>query len=161
MTNIQNQIDNLSLDLNDIKDRIEKELELDINKSKDSNQKYEKREHMIASIDIKYDKLNSELRSLISKYKDQSLKDLLSQSNDINTIIRKTKEVLKNLREKAETDMNYKDVSYQELKDSDISKLVVPEFTSDKNIITFINSVKKNHERKTSGCPCSENNLKE
>ena len=91
---------------------------------------------MIANIDIKYDKLNSELRSLISKHKDQSLKDLLSQSNDINTIIRKTKEVLKNLREKAETDMNYKDVSYQELKDSDISKLVVPEFTSDKNIIS-------------------------
>ena len=59
LTNIQNQIDNLRLDLNDIKDRIEKELELDINKSKDSNQKYEKREHMIASIDIKYDKLNS------------------------------------------------------------------------------------------------------
>ena len=39
LTNIQNQIDNLRFDLNDIKDRIEKELELDINKSKDSNQK--------------------------------------------------------------------------------------------------------------------------
>ena len=44
--------------------------------------------------------------------------------------------------------MNYKDVSYQELKDSDISKLVVPEFTSDKNIITFINSVKKTMKEK-------------
>ena len=140
---MQNQIDNLSMDLNDIKDRIEKELELDINKSKDSNQKYKEREHMIASIDIQYNKLNSELRSLISKYKDKSLRDLLSQSNDINTTIRETKNLLKNLREKAETNMNYKDVSYHELKDSDISKLVVPEFTSDKNIITFINSVKK------------------
>ena len=71
LTNIQNQIDNIRFDLNDIKDRIEKELKLDINKSKDSNQKYEKREHMIANIDIKYDRLNSELRSLISRHKDQ------------------------------------------------------------------------------------------
>ena len=39
LTNIQNQIDNLRFDSNDIKDRIEKELELDTNKSKDSNQK--------------------------------------------------------------------------------------------------------------------------
>ena len=148
LTNMQNQIDNLSMDLNDIKDRIEKELELDINKSKDSNQKYKEREHMIASVDIQYNKLNSELRNLISKYKDKSLRDLLSQSNDINTTIRKTKNLLKNLREKAETDMNYKDISYQELKDSDISKLVVPEFTSDKNIVTFINSVKKTMKEK-------------
>ena len=98
LTNIQNQIDNLSMDLNDIKDRIEKELELDINKSKDSNQKYKEREHMIASVDIQYNKLNSELRNLISKYKDKSLRDLQSQSNDINTTIRETKNLLKNLR---------------------------------------------------------------
>ena len=71
LTNIQNQIDNLRFDLNDIKDRIEKELKLDINKSKDSNQKYEQREQMIANIVIRYDSLNTELRSLLSRHKDQ------------------------------------------------------------------------------------------
>ena len=65
------------------------------------------------------------------------------ESNNINTIIRETKQGLRKLREKAETDINY-----QELKDSDISKLIVPEFTSDKNIITFINSVKKTMKEK-------------
>ena len=103
---------------------------------------------MITNIDTKYDKLNSELRNLIYKNKNQSLKDLLAESNNINTIIRETKQGLGKLREKAETDINYKDVSYQELKDSDISKLIVPEFTSDKNIITFINSVKKTMKEK-------------
>ena len=98
---------------------------------------------MIANIDIRYDRLNTELRSLLSRHKDQSLKNLLSQSNNINTIIRKTKEVLKSLREKAETNMNFRDTSYQELLDCDIPNLVVPEFTSDKNIITFIYSIKK------------------
>ena len=69
---------------------------------------------MIMSIDTKYDKLNSELRNLMSKNKDQSLKSLLAEWNDINIIIRETKEGLKQLRAKAETDINYKDVSYLE-----------------------------------------------
>ena len=89
-----------------------------------------------------------ELRNLMSKNKDQSLKRLLAESNYINMIIRETKEGLKQLRAKAETDINYQDVSYLEQKDSDVSKLIVPEFTSDRNSITFINSIKKTMRKK-------------
>ena len=72
----------------------------------------------------------------------------MAESNDINTIIRETKQGLRELREKAETDINYKDVSYLEQKDTDISKLIVPEFITDKDSITFINSVKKTIKEK-------------
>ena len=84
----------------------------------------------------------------MSKNKDQSLKRLLAESNYINMIIRETKEGLKQLRAKAETDINYKDVSYLEQKDSDVSKLIVPECISDRNIITFKNSIKKTMREK-------------
>ena len=92
---MKNQIKNLKDDIVAIKDRIEEQLTFDFAKIKDSNHKYEKRENMITNIDLKYDKLNSELRNLMSRNKDQSLKKLLEKSNNISEIIRDTKEELK------------------------------------------------------------------
>ena len=103
---------------------------------------------MITNVDIKYDKLNSELRNLMSKNKDQSLRKLLLKSNNIYAIIIETKKQLKKLRVKAETNINYRECTYLEQKDSDVCKLIVPEFTSDMNIITFVNSIKKTMREK-------------
>ena len=63
-------------------------------------------------------------------------------------MIRDTKEQLKKLRKKAETNINYLECTYLEQKDSDVPKLIVPEFTSDKNIIAFVNSIKKTMSEK-------------
>ena len=59
------------------------------------------------------------------KNKDQSLKKLLGKSNDLSEMKRDTKEKLKRLREKAETNINYRETTYIEQKDRDVSKLVV------------------------------------
>ena len=103
---------------------------------------------MITNVDHKYDKLNSELRNLMSRNKDQSLKKLLEKSNDLSDIIRETKDELKMLLKKAETNINYIECTYLEQKDSDVSKLIVPEFTSDKNVIAFVNLIKKTMSEK-------------
>ena len=103
---------------------------------------------MITNVDIKYDELNSELQNLMLKNKDQSLRKLLLKSNNIYAIIIETKKQLKKLRVKAETNINYRECTYLEQKDSDVCKLIVPEFTSDMNIITFVNSIKKTMREK-------------
>ena len=50
ITNLKNQIKNVKGDIYDFKNTIEEELKFDLAKSKDSNHKYEKREHMITNV---------------------------------------------------------------------------------------------------------------
>ena len=76
------------------------------------------------------------------------MRKLLLKSNNIYAIIIETKKQLKKLRVKAETNINYRECTYLEQKDSDVCKLTVPEFTSDMNIITFVNSIKKTMREK-------------
>ena len=58
-------------------------------------------------------------------------------------MIRDTKDELRKLRKKAGININYRECTYLEQKDSDVCKLIIPEFTSDKNIVAFVNSIKK------------------
>ena len=74
-------------------------------------------------------------KTLIIGNKDQSLKQLLEEkSNNISDIIKDTRNELRKLLRKAETNINYRECIYLEQKDRDNCKLIVAEFTSYKNI---------------------------
>ena len=104
----------INVEIEDIKETINKALETKFEKGKDSNQFYEKI----------YEKFMKVKENYFNLTKQETEKEIVKESEITSEEIKKINESLRKLRKKAETTIDYKHLPYEQLKDTeDIDKV--------------------------------------
>ena len=121
----------INIEIEDIKETINKALETKFEKGKDSNQFYEKI----------YEKFMKVKENYFNLTKQETEKEIVKESEITSEEIKKINESLRKLRKKAETTIDYKHLPYEQLKDTYLPNLEEKEFTPARNVVRFVKSI--------------------
>ena len=121
----------INVEIEDIKETINKALETKFEKGKDSNQFYEKI----------YEKFMKVKENYFNLTKQETEKEIVKESEITSEEIKKINESLRKLRKKAETTIDYKHLPYEQLKDTYLPNLEERIFTPTRNIVRFVNAI--------------------
>ena len=121
----------INVEIEDIKETINKALETKFEKGKDSNQFYEKI----------YEKFMKIKENYFNLTKQETGKEIVKESEITSEEIKKINESLRKLRKKAETTIDYKHLPYEQLKDTYLPNLEERIFTPTRNIVRFVNAI--------------------
>ena len=118
----------IKLKIEDIKEAINEALDTKFKRGKESNRFYDKLESKFKQITDNYFEWNKSLRKSIKK-ETEDASELIKESEKTSEEIKKINENLRKLRKRAETTINYKHLSYEDLKDTYLPNLEERKFT--------------------------------
>ena len=129
--------------LKDVSDQIDESLQQKFSRSKETNAYFEKIREWLTKVEERFMNWNKELRKLLMNSKENTDKEtLVEASRSTNNEFRKINESLRKLRKRAESTINYKHYSYEEMINIHLPNLKTKEFTPNENIIRFIREIK-------------------
>ena len=132
----------INIKFEDIKEAIKEALDTKFKRGKESNRFYDKLETKFIKIKENYFEWNKNL------IKQETEEELIKESEKTSEEIKKINESLRKLRKRAETIMNYKHLSYEQLKDTYLPNLEEKEFTPTRNIVRFVKAIMETRNSK-------------
>ena len=128
--------------LKDIKNDIDESLNTEFTRGFESNTFFQNLESKTQKIEESFFKWNKELRKVLMTSNENTDKEtLVKDSKNTSSQLQRINEIFRRLRKRAETAINYKHYSYEELKNTYLPMLETTKFTPTKNIVRFIRTI--------------------
>ena len=128
----------IKMKIEDTRETINEALNTKFIRGRESNQFYDKLETRFIRIKENYFEWNKSVRKSIKK---ETEEELIKESEKTSEEIKKINESLRKLRQRAETTINYKHLSYEQLKDTYLPNLEEKEFTPTRNVVRFVKAI--------------------
>ena len=129
--------------LKDIETLINESLEKQFSRTKETN-RYEKIKEHLMRIEDQFLDWNSKIMGMMNMKEGTKLETLLEASKNASEDFIRINEKLRKLRDKAETNIAFKNYEYQEMKEIQMPKLYQAyQFSEDNNVVHFIEEIRR------------------